>query len=57
LVDTEQVKDLLAKASGLDAAGGNERVNKIAHRVATDICRTIEELDVTQTEFWTAISS
>jgi catechol 1,2-dioxygenase len=55
LVDRKQVKDLLAKASGLDTPGGNERVKKIVHRVMTDMCRTIEDLDVTQTEFWTAM--
>jgi len=56
LTDTKQVKDLLAKASGLDNKNGNPRVKAVVHRVITDLCRTIEDLDVSQTEFWAACS-
>jgi catechol 1,2-dioxygenase len=56
LVDTKEVQDLLVKASGLDNTGGNERIKKIVHRVLIDTCRIIEDMDVTQTEFWAAMS-
>ncbi len=56
LLNTQHVKDLLNKAAGLDEPGGNERLKRIVHRVSEDICRTIEEFDVTPTEFWTAVS-
>ncbi len=55
LMNTKQVKDLLAKAAGLDQPGGNERLKRILQRVSEDLCRTVEEFDVTPTEFWTAV--
>src|SRR3712207_1816807 len=55
LTDTPEVEQLLTRAAGLDQPGGNERLKRIVHRVATDLCRTIEEFDVTPTEFWTAV--
>jgi catechol 1,2-dioxygenase len=56
LLNTKYIKDLLAKASGLDSKAGDERVKTVVHRVVTDICCIIEDLDVSQTEFWAAIS-
>lgn len=56
LFDTKHVQNLLTKVAGLDQAGGNERLKHIVHRVSEDICRVIEEFDVTPTEFWTAVS-
>jgi catechol 1,2-dioxygenase len=52
LLNTSQVKELLAKVSGGDSTAGNERIKKIIHRVVTDICRVIEDFDVTPTELW-----
>src|SRR3954451_10142184 len=56
LINAPQVQQLLNRATGLDQPGGNERLKRIVHRVVTDLCRTIEEFDVTPTEFWTAVS-
>ncbi len=56
LLNTKHVQDLLNKAAGLSQPGGNERLERIVHRLAWDICRTVEEFDVTPTEFWTAVS-
>ncbi len=56
LTDSREVKQLLDRVAGLDQKGGNDRLKRIVHKVATDICRTIEEFDVTPTEFWTAVS-
>jgi len=56
LVSTPEVRELLRKAAGLDSPEGNDRLKKILHRVITDTCRSIEELDITATEFWTAVS-
>ena len=55
LTNTPQVQQLLNRAAGLDQPGGNERLKRIVHRVVTDLCPTIEEFDVTPTEFWTAV--
>jgi catechol 1,2-dioxygenase len=54
LTNTPEVQKLLTRAAGLDQPGGNERLKRIVQRVATDLCRTIEEFDITPTEFWTA---
>ena len=56
LTDTKQVQELLNRVAGLDQRGGDERLKRIVHRVVEEMCRIIEEFDVTPTEFWTAVS-
>ena len=55
LVDTALVQNVLHKAAGLDGPAGDPRLKRILHRIATDLCRTVEEFAVTPTEFWTAV--
>ena len=52
LMNTQEVRRLLDKVAGFDLPAGDERLRKIVHRVASDICRIVEEFDVTPTEFW-----
>jgi catechol 1,2-dioxygenase len=54
LTDTPEVQQLLRRAAGLDQPGGDERLKRIVHRVAIEMCRIVEEFDVTPTEFWAA---
>jgi catechol 1,2-dioxygenase len=54
LINSPEVKKLLQRAAGLDQPGGDERLKRIVHRVATEMCRIIEEFDVTPSEFWAA---
>ncbi|OYV64821.1 MAG: hypothetical protein B7X09_05270 [Acidiphilium sp. 21-66-27] len=54
-MQTPHVTDLLARASGLDQPGGDARLKRIVGRIVADICRTVEEFDVTPSEFWTAV--
>ena len=56
VINTPEVKQLLPRVAGLDQPGGNERMKRIVHRIATDMCQIVEEFDVTPTEFWTAVS-
>jgi catechol 1,2-dioxygenase len=56
VIETQEVKQLLTRVAGFDQPGGDERLKRIVHRVATDLCRTIEEFDVSPSEFWTAVS-
>ena len=56
LLNTQEVKDLLAKVSGLTNGGGNPRLKNIIHRVVSDMFRTIEDFDVQPDEFWSAMS-
>lgn len=50
------VKEFLRVASGLQAPGGSARTKQIVHRLLTDVCRAIEELDITPDEFWAGVS-
>ena len=56
LLHTEQVKALIDKVAGFGSAEGDPRLKKIIARVVTDVMRTIEDFDVTPTEFWAAAS-
>ncbi|KDM67001.1 MULTISPECIES: catechol 1,2-dioxygenase [Acidiphilium] len=55
LMQTPHVTELLARASGLDQPGGDARLKRIVGRIVADICRTVEEFDVSPSEFWTAV--
>jgi catechol 1,2-dioxygenase len=56
LLNTQPVKDLLRKVSGLDNDSGDARLKRIVHRVVSDLFRTIEEFEVQPDEFWSAMS-
>lgn len=56
VADEAFVNGFLKQVSGLDNDKGNERLKRIMHRVMTDLCRTIDELDVRPEEFWTAVN-
>ncbi len=56
LLNSGNVKDLLAKVSGLTNDAGNPRVKQIVHRLMSDLFRTIEDFDVQPDEFWSAVS-
>lgn len=55
LMETKHVTDLLNRAAGLDQAAGDERLKRVVGHIVADICRTIEEFDVTPSEFWSAV--
>ena len=54
--DTRQVQEFLERVCGLDNDQGSTRVKKIMHRVLSDLFRTIDELDITPDEYWSAIA-
>jgi len=54
LTNTPEVEKLLNRAAGLDQPGGDERLKRIVHRIATEMCRIVEDFDVTPSEFWAA---
>ncbi len=56
LIDRADVKHLISRVAGFDQPGGNPRLKRIIERVATDMCRIIEDFDVSPSEFWTAVS-
>jgi catechol 1,2-dioxygenase len=56
VMETQEVRDLLMKVSGLGDSGGNPRVKRIVNQLIGDLFRTIEEFDIQPDEFWTAVS-
>lgn len=55
-LNTDHVQKLLERAAGLDKEGGNPRAKQIMHRFLTDVYRMIEDLDITQEEFWQGVN-
>jgi catechol 1,2-dioxygenase len=56
LVQSDQVQQLLDRVAGLDSTAGNPRVKAIVRRVAEDMMRAIEELDISSDEFWAGVA-
>jgi catechol 1,2-dioxygenase len=56
LVHSDQVQELLDRVAGLDGDAGNPRVKAIVRRVAEDMMRAIEELDMSSDEFWAGVA-
>ncbi|SIQ85101.1 catechol 1,2-dioxygenase [Rhizobium sp. RU33A] len=50
------IQDFLKVLSGLDQKDGNPRVKQIVNRIVSDLFKTIDDLDVTPDEYWTAIA-
>jgi len=56
LLHTAPVQALINKVAGFESPEGDPRLKSIIARVVTDVMRTIEDFDVTPTEFWAAAS-
>ncbi|MGA9521290.1 MAG: catechol 1,2-dioxygenase [Myxococcaceae bacterium] len=56
IADNEQSARFLDRVAGLDKSQGNPRTKKIVRRIVSDLYRTIEELEITEDEYWGAIS-
>ncbi len=56
IFDTPEVQDFLNSVAGFDQAGGNERTKQIMHRLLSDLYRLIDDFDVTQEEYWSAVN-
>ncbi len=56
IIDGENVTRLLDRVSGLDHAKGDPRAKKLIRRIVHDLFAIIEEEDVSQDEFWAAVS-
>jgi catechol 1,2-dioxygenase len=56
LISKDVIRDLAAKAAGLDNDQGNPRLKKITNRLLVDLFNAIDDLDITMDEFWSAVS-
>lgn len=52
---TAQVHDLIKEAAGFNNEQGNPRLKQLMHRLISDVFKTIEDLEVTEDEFWLAV--
>ena len=55
VTETAELKDFLRIASGLTESGGNPRTKEIVHRLLSDLCVAIEDLNITPDEFWAGV--
>lgn len=56
IINSEVLNTFINESCGLNSDAGNLRVKQIMHRLVTDICLLVEEFDVSDEEFWTAIN-
>lgn len=56
LISKTVIKDLAAKAAGLDMDQGNPRLKEIVSRLLTDLMVAIDDLDITMDEFWAGVA-
>lgn len=56
ITKTKSFNNFLSVSCGMDASGGDRRFKKIMHRMMSDVCHLIEEFDISDEEFWTAIN-
>ena len=55
IINTTEVQQLLDVASGLSSQTGDTRAKEIVHRILSDLCKTIEDLNVTPDELWAGV--
>jgi catechol 1,2-dioxygenase len=53
---SEQIERFLDQIVGASNAAGSQRTKQIVRRIVSDLFCTIEELDVTPDEYWSAVS-
>ncbi|NGM34275.1 catechol 1,2-dioxygenase [Methylobacterium sp. DB0501] len=56
IAESAEAQALFDKVAGLSTEAGHPRIKQIVRRVVEDACRIVEDLDVTPSEFWTAMS-
>lgn len=56
LINKATIKELAAKAAGLDNDQGDPRLKEVFNRLLYDVMVTIDDLDVSMNEFWSAIA-
>jgi len=53
--NTAEITAFFEQAAGLDHEQGSPRVKQIVLRVIQDLARIVEDLDITESEFWKAV--
>lgn len=55
ITNSAEIQTLLDNIAGLNKDGGNARVKKIVRRIVGDLFSTIEDLEISETEFWKTV--
>ena len=55
LINKATIKELAAKAAGLDNDQGDPRLKEVFNRLLHDVMIAIDDLDVSMNEFWSAV--
>ena len=56
LVSNAEIQSFLDKIAGLDTSGGSVRLKAIVRRVVADLFRAVDDLDISDDEFWQALN-
>lgn len=56
IINPEEIEHLLNISCGLNTDQGNPRFKSILQRIMGDLCRTIDEFDISDEEFWQAVN-
>ena len=56
LITKDKIKELAAKAAGLDKPDGNPRLKQVMNRLLADLFTAMDDLDISMDEFWAAVA-
>ena len=56
LIAKDKIKELAAKAAGLDKPDGNPRLKQVMNRLLADLFTAMDDLDISMDEFWAAVA-
>ncbi|KAF1023885.1 MAG: Catechol 1,2-dioxygenase [Paracidovorax wautersii] len=56
IFETTEVQEFLQTIAGIHNDGGNPRTKQIVHRIASDLFKTIEDLEITPDEYWAGVA-
>lgn len=56
ITNQELINGFLKNAAGYNSAEGNPRAKEVVHRILVDICKMMDDLNITPSEFWVAMN-
>ena len=56
LISKDVIRDLAARAAGLDSKEGDQRLKQVVNRIIYDLMVAVDDLDVSMDEFWAGIA-
>jgi len=56
LISKDVIRDLAARAAGLDSKEGNPRLKQVVNRIIYDLMVAVDDLDISMDEFWAGVA-